>query len=219
VVQRNFRQFFTTWGRPRIVRVDNGSPWGSSGDLPPDLALWLFGLELEMLWNPPRQPQANGVVERSQGVARNWAEPQRCRSVRHLQRRINHEDRLQREEYPSLDGQPRIRVYPELRHSGRDYSRDWERRHWNWSRVCSQLAGHVVRRRVDCCGKLGVYHHKLYVGSRHKGRDVYVQLDPERIEWVVSDAHGHQLHRSPAEMLTPQRVRQLQVSKHEPTVR
>src|SRR5271157_1101411 len=29
---------------PARIRVDNGTPWGSAGDLPTDLALWLFGL-------------------------------------------------------------------------------------------------------------------------------------------------------------------------------
>lgn len=199
--------------------MDNGSPWGSSGDLPPDLALWLFGLEIRMHWNPPNRPQDNGVIERSQGLAKNWAEPQLCQSVGHLQRRINREDRVQREEYPSIDGQPRMRAFPQLQHTGRGYSWHWEQRHWNFSRVCTELSGYAVRRRVDCSGKIGVYHHKLYVGTMHKGLEVYLQFDPERIEWVVSDARGQQLHRSPAQMLTSQRVRRLQVSKHGKTVR
>jgi hypothetical protein len=39
-------------------------PWGSSGDLPTDLACWLTGLGVGLLTNPPRRPQANGVIER-----------------------------------------------------------------------------------------------------------------------------------------------------------
>ena len=37
------------------------------------------------------------MVERSQALAKNWAEPERCRTVGQLQRRLNQEDRLQRE--------------------------------------------------------------------------------------------------------------------------
>ena len=40
------------------------------------LALWLIGLGIEVIWNPPRCPQANGVVERSQGTGKRWAEPE-----------------------------------------------------------------------------------------------------------------------------------------------
>ena len=77
-VQQQLRAGFRRWGLPEALRVDNGSPWGSWSDLPPPLALWLVGLGLRLLWNPPRRPQANGVVERSHGVAQAWAEPRRC---------------------------------------------------------------------------------------------------------------------------------------------
>jgi len=212
LVQKQLRRYFSEWGRPQRVRVDNGSPWGSTGDLPPDLALWLFGLGIDVHWNAPRQPQQNGVIERSQGVAKAWAEPECCQNVRHLQRRLNHEDRLQREAYPSIDGQPRMAAYPQLHHSGRPYSWSWEQRHWDWSLACEALSAYVVRRRVDRCGKIGVYHHKLYVGTMHHGRDVYLHFDSERIEWVVSDAVGRQLHRTSAEMLSARRMRELRVT-------
>lgn len=181
--------------------------------MPPELALWLFGLGIEVRWNPPCRPQDNGVVERSQGVGANWAEPGLCTSVRQLQRRFNEEDRIQREEYPSIAGQSRLAAYPNLRHSGRRYSWAWEQRHWDSQHVAWQLAGYVVGRRVDCCGKIGVYHHKLYIGTQHQGQEVLVQLDPERREWVVSSRTGQQLHRTPAAMLQPQRIRRLQVAQ------
>ena len=79
-------------------------------------------------WNPPRRPQDNGVVERSQGVASNWAEPDRCRNVAELQRRLNEEDRVQRELYPHGSCRSRSEAYPSLRHSKRPYSVAWEAR-------------------------------------------------------------------------------------------
>jgi transposase InsO family protein len=68
LVRRSLRRAWERWGLPRVVQVDNGSPWGSWSDLPPPLALWLIGLGLELAWIPPRRPQRNGVVERSHGV-------------------------------------------------------------------------------------------------------------------------------------------------------
>lgn len=125
---------------------------------------------------------------------------------------MNEEDRVQREEYPSIAGQARIRAYPLLEHSGRRYSWRWEQKHWSWQRVCEHVAEYAVPRRVDSSGKIGLYHHKLYIGTMHKGLTVYVQLDPLRLEWIVSAGSGTQLHRSPAHMLTPTRVQRLQVA-------
>jgi hypothetical protein len=211
-VQRYLRAIFAEWGRPEMVRVDNGAPWGSWSDLPPELALWLVGLSIRVWWNPPKCPQDNGVIERSQGLAIAWGEPKQCRTARQFQLRINHEDRLQREQYPSIQGLPRMTAYPGLKHSGRPYRLKWEQRHWDWDRVRAELAGYAVVRQVDCSGKIGLYHRKLYVGTPHKGQRVHVQFDPERKEWVVSDEQDHQLHRTPADWLTPVAVRTLRLA-------
>ncbi|MBV8318944.1 MAG: DDE-type integrase/transposase/recombinase, partial [Planctomycetaceae bacterium] len=71
-MQAMLRRIFQRWGLPDRLRVDNGHPWGSQNDLPTDLALWLIGLGVNMIWNKPRCPQMNGVVERSQGVTQQW---------------------------------------------------------------------------------------------------------------------------------------------------
>ncbi len=102
--------------------MDNGVPWGSWGDLPTDLALWLIGLEVGLDWNPPARPQDNGVVERSQGTAKRWGEPQTCDSPEELQRRLEELDGIQRQEYPSVGGRSRLEAYPGLAHSGRAYT-------------------------------------------------------------------------------------------------
>jgi hypothetical protein len=130
-VQAELRGLFGRRGVPGAVRVDNGSPWGSWSDLPPPLALWRIGLGLEVIWNPPRQPQRNGVIESSQGVGQRWVEPGQCASVAQLQARLDEEDRVQRELYPHRHGPPQLAVYPGLRHSGRRYSAAWERRQWS----------------------------------------------------------------------------------------
>jgi hypothetical protein len=35
------RDAFARWGLPAQLRVDNGTPWGATGGLPPALVLWL----------------------------------------------------------------------------------------------------------------------------------------------------------------------------------
>lgn len=111
-IQDHLRAVFSIWGLPERLRTDNGFPWGSTGDFPPEMALWLIGLGIEMIWIPPACPQQNGVVERAQGTGQNWAEPGACRSAGELQKRCDTMDRRQRERYPYRSGHSRMEVYP-----------------------------------------------------------------------------------------------------------
>src|SRR5262249_3437335 len=48
-------------------------PWTADHILmPSELTLWLLGLDIGMTFNPPRRPQNNGVLERSQGTGKRW---------------------------------------------------------------------------------------------------------------------------------------------------
>jgi hypothetical protein len=209
-VQEQLRAAFARWGLPRRLRVDNGKPWGSWSDLPTALALWLIGLGIEMLWNPPRRPQDNGVVERSQGTAKRWGDPGRCDSVGQLQGELDEADRLQRELYPFVQGRSRWDIYPGLRHSGRPYTALHEPAQWQLERVLAHLAGYAVPRRVDSTGQVSLYDRNYYVGVLHRGREVYVQFDPQRREWLFSDRRGQCLRSQPAVEIDAERLRHLQ---------
>jgi hypothetical protein len=200
------REAFARWGLPRRIRVDNGTPWGSKGDLPTDLALWLVGLGVEMIWNPPRRPQDNGVVERSQGTGKRWAEPATCRDAAELQRRLDELDRVQREEYPAIAGLTRAAAYPGLAHSGRAYDPAEEPSRWDGARVRAHLAGYVAVRRVDCRGMASLYNRNRYVNAALAGRTVYVTLDPLEDAWVFAGRDGTCYGRRPAEELSDERV-------------
>jgi transposase InsO family protein len=134
------------------------------------LALWLIGLGVAMRWNPPRRPQDNGVIERSQGTGKRWAEPGTCHDVQELQARIDAMDRIQREVYPSIQGQSRWQAFPKLEHSGRSYSKAWERRAWDLDLVMAHLRDYSVMRRVDCKGQVTLYSRHHYVGEQYRDR-------------------------------------------------
>jgi hypothetical protein len=211
-VQTKLRAVFSRWGRPDRFRVDNGFPWGSTGDFPTDLALWLIGLEIAVTWNPPRQPQKNGVVERSQGVGKSWAEPWACRSVAELQRRLDKMDRIQREKYPYRGGLSRMETFPALKHSRRGYDAAWEEKHWSLETVLQYVSQYVVPRRVDQAGMISIYNRNYYVGKHQHPKTVSVMLDPLACEWVIVDDNGHQLRSHPAEQLTRERIVDLNVT-------
>jgi len=211
-IREGLRPALARWGLPGRLRVDNGYPWGSSGDWPPELALWLIGLGVEVVWIPPGCPQQNGVVERAQGTGQSWAEPETCDGPAALQRRCDDLDRRQRDRYPYRDGRSRSDVYPGLRHSGRAYSRRAERSAWDVARVWAAVAGRVVPRRVDQSGSVSVYNRTRYVGKPAIGQVVYVSLDPTGPTWVFADAAGRELRTHPADELTADRIRGLTVT-------
>jgi hypothetical protein len=181
--------------------------------MPTDLGLWLAGLGTGLDYNPPRRPQDNGIVERSQGTAKRWAEPGACDSPEELRRRLGVMDEIQRGEYPSIGGRSRLEAYPGLAHSGRPYTPAWEEANWSWEAVATHLAGHAGRRRVGASGSISIYDRDLYVGVRHKAKIVHVMFDPVAGEWVVSDDEGRQLSRQAAAEITRERILSLTVSR------
>jgi hypothetical protein len=192
--------------------VDNGAPWGTRGDLPTDLELWLLGAAVGVDPNPPRRPQDNGVVERAQGTGKRWGEPWTCDSSEELQRRLEGWDEIQRREYPSIDGRSRWAAFPGLVHSGRPYTPEWEEVHWSLARVAAALAGYAVRRRVDSSGTISLYNRRHYIGTIHRKKGVYVMFDPETYEWVVADHEGRRLSRQPATHINCEDIMNLTVS-------
>jgi hypothetical protein len=214
--QTCLRAAFSRWGRPLRLRVDNGFPWASTGEFPPEMAMWVIGLGISIIWIPPASPQCNGVVERAQGVGKNWSEPRQCRTPKTLQRRLDEMNQIQREVYPYCDGRSRLAFYPELAHSGRPYDAAWERRHWDLRLVLEQVAGYVVTRRVDRAGMISVYNRNRYVAQHCAGEHVQVFLDPDQRQWVVAAADGTQLRTLPADELTRERIISLDVSRRRP---
>jgi hypothetical protein len=211
-VRRELRRAFATWGLPGRLRVDNGVPWGSWGDFPTDLALWVIGLGVDVHWNNPRSPQENGVVERSQGTSDRWCEPWGCDSPEELQARLDRMDRLYRESYPYRQRLSRTAYFAGLTHSGRPYDPAREPELWEWSRVCEHLSTYVVTRRVDSKGQVSLYNRGHYVGQIHRGKQVYVMYDPNRNEWVFAARDGQQLRSLPADAVSPRNVMDLEVT-------
>ena len=208
-VQAALRDNFRAWGLPRALRVDHGKPWGSARDLPPVLALWLIGLGIQMIWNPPRQPQKNGVVERSQGTSKRWAEPAQCGGPEELQKRLDESDLLQRENYPYLEGKSRQEVFPQLRHSGRTYRGQQEAKQWRLEPVLAHLAGYALNRRVDSCGNISVYDRNMYVGVIHRRKAVQLLFDPQQRQWLICDDRGQQLRCKSAPEMEAEAIRAL----------
>jgi hypothetical protein len=171
-------------------------------------------MDVAVLANPPRCPQANGVVERGQGVGQKWCEPWTCRSSGELQRRLEEMDRVQREVYPVRRGQSRLAAYPDLKHSGRAYDLTREESTWDLQKVWDLMGTHRVPRRVDRGGKLSVYNRPYSVGVVWAGRTVWVGFDPVEGHWTFQDEKGIEIRRQVARELSRESVCQMSVTHH-----
>lgn len=211
-----FRRVFQRWGLPMRVQVDNGHPWGLNRGLPPDLALWLFGLGVGVDWIPPGQPQKNGTIERDNGVMKQWADPATCRTRAELQHRLERECLIQRERYPAIAGMSRMDAYPSLRHSERPYDPAQETAAWELARVDQVLSAGVYYRRANARGAIWLYGRGRNLGRVHRGKEVCVRFDAAQREWVVSDHQGEELKRLVAEELSLARILSLSVGHKRP---
>jgi hypothetical protein len=206
------REQFAIWGRPGLMRVDNGTPWGASGGLPTALVLWLAGLGVDTHHNDACRPQQNGVIEKSQGTNKRWAEPWHCDSAAQLQERSEQAARRQRESYPYRRGQSRLEIFPQLRHSRREYSAAWEEANWRLDLAEAVLAEVLEARRVDRCGCVSLYSRNVYVGKSWAQSTVWVRYDPQGHRWMFSDTEGRLLNHQTAPEICRDRIVDLTAS-------
>jgi hypothetical protein len=211
--QEALRRAFGRRGCPGALRTDNGGPWGSASGLPTALALWAAGLGVPIHRNAPYRPQQNGVVERSQGTSKRWVRPEDCDDIDELRLRLQEEDRIQREVYPAVNGQSRLVAYPWLLHSSRGYCPGWEEQVWDLGEALRWLGQHRVRRKVSQRGQVSLYHGRAEVGRQRGGQWVYVRMDAEAAQWVISTPEGHELRRRPAPQFTREALMALDVAR------
>jgi hypothetical protein len=195
------------------VRVDNGYPWGTSRDLPPELALWWLGLGVEPIWNPAGQPTCNPRVGRCNGLTQQWGELHRCGDCAGAAAVLAEVARIRREEYPAIRGRTRLEVFPRLSAPRRAYRRADEEALWDLSRVDAFLARGCWRRRVDCNGRISISGHGRSVGRRWAGHEMVVRFDASSRCWLISSPKGDQVQRMPASELTRERILALAVSR------
>ena len=208
-----FRRVFARWGLPDRVRVDNGYPWGTPRDLPSELAMWLIGLGVEPIWNPPGQPTCNPKVERSNGLTQQWGELQTCADC---DRRpgcwTGSAASSARSTRRSAAG-PAPRCSRSSARRGASYRRAREAAMWDLARVDAFLARGCWRRHADGNGVISLYGHGRSVGRPWAGQELVVRFDASARCWLVSDPGGELIKQLPARELTRERILALAVSR------
>jgi len=129
-----------------------------------------------------------------------------------LQARLDEMDRIQREEYPSLQGHSRLAVFPQLRQPLRSYSLAWEEEHWDLRRAQEYLAGHTALRRANVRGQVSIYNRRYSMGVGHRHQLVRVYYEVDTGEWVFLSEAGAVLRRLQATEISRARIMSLDVS-------
>jgi hypothetical protein len=218
-LQAVLRGVFERWGLPQRLRVDNGAPWATWADLPPAFALWLIGLGIQMIWNPPHGPKENAKVERCNGLINRWGDPSTSADTATWQAHLERVATIQRERYPTRGGQTRLAAYPGLRARPRPYQAAAEASQFDLERVKVYLASGRWPRVVSKIGQITLYGQPYRVGRQWAGEQVWLRFDPQTSEWVVSRKEGTELIRHVAAQITAERICNLQVSHPRPPSR
>jgi transposase InsO family protein len=176
-------EVFERRNKPGSFRLDNGDPLGSTNDTPPALGLWLIGYDIDMIWNKPRSPQSNGLVERMQGTSSRWAEIKNCANYEELQKRLNEEAFIQRNLFPvsRLKNQTRIEVHPNLEKS----QRVWDINTFDEQKTYAFLAKRTFNRSVSNQGQITHFKKTISGMKEQKGQRVQTKLNSTSMEWMV----------------------------------
>lgn len=180
------QQSFEQWGLPHHIRVDNGKPFGDPQRCSiPELALWLIGLGIEVIWNRPRTPKDNAKVERMQATTSRWTEVEQCYSCSELQAKLDKAAVIQREHYQlRRSGQKsRQELYPELWSNSIKYSQTV----FDSSRISTYLTGITFVRKVNKGGVFNFYAQRVYVGHTHQGKTLRLRYDSVNNSFILID--------------------------------
>lgn len=89
-VQRVFRRLFAHYGYPTVIRMDNGSPFGSSGPAGLSrLSAWWAALGIRVEFIAPGHPEENGAHEQMHRVFKAETTQRTSRHLRAQQRRTD----------------------------------------------------------------------------------------------------------------------------------
>jgi len=192
------------------LRVDNGEPFGSpEPSTTPPLALWMIAHQIKMIWNPPRCPQQNGVVERMQQTSYRWAEVKKCSSIDQVQRQLEEAAFIQRQEYPvtRLSGKTRSEAFPKINQT----LRKWDKERFNHQLVYDFLSKKVFIRKSSKSGQLFHMGHRINLKSKNGRIAVSIKLNAVTATWSIFNPTGQLIKIEPADYLKPDRILNLTV--------
>ena len=188
-------------------------PGATPRDLPSELALWLIGLAVEPIWNPPGQPTRNPKVERSNGLIQQWG---RAAYLHRLPPGGASAGLGRPHPTRGVPGDPRSDPHgglPATGHAAAGVSAGPRAGAVDLSRVDAFWAQGCWRRRADGNGAISIYGHGRAVGRTWARQELVVRFDAPSRCWLVSNQNGELVKQFPANERTRERIIALAVSR------
>lgn len=204
-----FRQVFKKFGKPLVLRFDNGQPWKWAQDIPTNLELFLLSHNIKCSFNDPVSPQQNAKVERSNGTTQRWVEPRECPSYQQLQERLNKSSTIHLYKYRLKSGKTRAETYKGLTKNKRVFHDESV----NVSLVREYLEQKIRNKRI--CGKNGYFFwfgRRMMIGKEHKKKTVVVTYDSQKNYWIITDTHNNYICAFVATELSEKNILSFNVS-------
>lgn len=209
------QRVFEVWGKPQRIRVDNGKPWGTNSRVPSALALWLVGLDIDVVYGRPARSTDNAIIERTHGVLAQWIDPDHQAHLEALQDRLEWAVHTQRERYRSPHHLTRAESYPQLYTNGRLYRCQWDEAYWDMTRVAHYLSRYTFERKVEKNGRITLFTHTYSVGRAYARQIISITLDVHSLEWVFIDQQAVEIQRHSSRELDYTIISNLQLGKHQ----
>ena len=168
-VRREFLRLFGQWGYPEIIRMDNGSPWGSTGPAGLSrLSAWWTALGIRAEFIAPGHPEQNGAHEQMHRVFKAETTHPTSQNLRSQQRRTNRWVNIYNEIRPheGLGQRPPAEIYRGKRTAQR--------------RVKFRYPPELAVRRVRSNGQIKWRGRKRFVGEAFIGYPVGIKIARER---------------------------------------
>jgi hypothetical protein len=203
---------FRKWGLPRAIQVDNGKPFGDpQRSSVPELALWLIGLGIAVVWSRVRTPKDNASVERMQRTTAAWAAPQECNSLQEVQHRLTAVAQLQREKYTLRrnKGKTRRQLYACLWRNRRTY----QSRGFAIEKVYAYLQHLLFVRRVSKSGSFTFYSQSVYIGTSYKNQDLVIEWYKPKSCWKLATLDGKGLGYFAGDNFSSSAIKKLKVCR------
>ena len=212
-VKASIQEAFECWGLPESIRVDNGTPWGTTSAVPSAMALWWAGLGITVRYGRRARSTDNAVIERCNGVLAQWVEPERQPNLEAFQQQLEWAGWTQRERYRSPHHLTRAQAYPDLYDNLRTYRRQQEAQRWDAAQAAVFLSGYSFQRKVEKNGRINLMSNVYSVGRAFARQTVTVYLHIPTNEWVVHDDYGREIRRFASKELNYEQIRALQLTR------
>jgi hypothetical protein len=176
-VQRVFRRLFRQHGYPEVIRMDNGSPFGTTGPAGLSrLSAWWVALGIRVEFIMPARPQQNGAHEQMHRVLKAETTRPASTHLRAQQRRIARWVQIYNQIRPhqGVGQRPPAKVYRPKRSAERS--------------VDLKYGPGIVVRRVRSNGQIKWQGRKRFVGEAFVGYPIGLKtISPDK--WAIYFAH------------------------------